>query len=180
MTSRRTISICIAAIVFLLARSMPAYQAEEATKDAAKTAKKKPKKAAQPAEATGTTAAAASAEKADKTPRKARKAASAQPPETGAPFAAPGAPKATPSAIGTASRDASSAGATATQAPTGQATVVSKSEMEAAQASGQVWVNTDTGVYHKSGRWYGATKHGKFMTEQEATKAGYRASKGKP
>jgi hypothetical protein len=56
---------------------------------------------------------------------------------------------------------------------------VSDAEITAAKASGKVWVNTDTGVYHKGGQWYGATKQGKFMTEEEATKAGYRASKTK-
>jgi hypothetical protein len=56
---------------------------------------------------------------------------------------------------------------------------VSDSEMAAAKASGKVWVNTETGVYHKGGRWYGATKQGKFMTEDDAIKAGYRASKTK-
>jgi hypothetical protein len=41
-----------------------------------------------------------------------------------------------------------------------------------------VWVNTATKVYHYEGdRWYGTTKEGKFMTEQDAIKAGYRASK---
>jgi hypothetical protein len=39
-----------------------------------------------------------------------------------------------------------------------------------------VWVNTDSKVYHKSGRWYGKTKSGKFMTETEARAAGYRAA----
>ena len=56
---------------------------------------------------------------------------------------------------------------------------VSPSDISAAKASGKVWVNTQTGVYHKGGKWYGATKHGKFMTEQEAVQAGYRASKSK-
>jgi hypothetical protein len=59
------------------------------------------------------------------------------------------------------------------------APTVPESEIAAAKASGKVWVNTETGVYHKGGRWYGATKQGKFMTEQEAIKAGYRASKEK-
>jgi hypothetical protein len=59
------------------------------------------------------------------------------------------------------------------------ATTASESEIAAAKASGKVWVNTATGVYHKEGRWYGNTKEGKFMTEQEAVKAGYRPSKGK-
>jgi hypothetical protein len=39
-----------------------------------------------------------------------------------------------------------------------------------------VWVNLDSGVYHKGGRWYGTTKNGKFVTEAEAQQAGYKAS----
>ena len=53
----------------------------------------------------------------------------------------------------------------------------SRSEIQSAKTGGQVWVNTDSGVYHKSGRWYGATKQGKFMTDQEAVKAGYKPAK---
>jgi DNA uptake protein ComE-like DNA-binding protein len=45
-------------------------------------------------------------------------------------------------------------------------------------AKGMVWVNTATKVYHYEGdRWYGNTKEGKYMTEADAIKAGYRASK---
>jgi competence protein ComEA len=45
-------------------------------------------------------------------------------------------------------------------------------------ARGMVWVNTATKVYHYEGdHWYGNTKEGKFMTEQDAIKAGCRASK---
>ena len=47
-----------------------------------------------------------------------------------------------------------------------------------APAPGMVWVNLDTKVYHREGdRWYGKTKHGKYMTESEALAAGYRAAK---
>ena len=43
---------------------------------------------------------------------------------------------------------------------------------------GMVWVNTISNVYHKAGsRWYGKTKEGKWMTESDARKAGYKAAK---
>jgi hypothetical protein len=55
------------------------------------------------------------------------------------------------------------------------------SSTEAAQTppeKGMVWVNLDSRVYHREGdRWYGKTKHGKFMSEADAQKAGYRAAK---
>jgi len=54
---------------------------------------------------------------------------------------------------------------------------VSDADIQAAKASGKVWVNTDSGIYHKSGKWYGATKQGKFMTEQEAMQAGYKPAR---
>ena len=38
-----------------------------------------------------------------------------------------------------------------------------------------VWVDPSTKVYHKEGdRYYGNTKNGKFMTEDDAIQAGYR------
>jgi hypothetical protein len=41
-----------------------------------------------------------------------------------------------------------------------------------------VWVNTETHVYHKEGsRWYGRTKKGKYMSEQDALKEGDHADK---
>jgi DNA uptake protein ComE-like DNA-binding protein len=48
----------------------------------------------------------------------------------------------------------------------------------AAPAAGMVWVNLESKVYHKEGsRWYGKTKSGKYMSESDAVKAGYRAAK---
>jgi hypothetical protein len=49
-------------------------------------------------------------------------------------------------------------------------------DVAAAKSSGKVWVNLDSGIYHKGGRWYGKTKSGKFMTEAEAKAAGYKES----
>jgi len=66
---------------------------------------------------------------------------------------------------------ATPAAKTATKAAAG---APSSQDIAAAKASGKVWVNTDSGVYHKSGRWYGKTKSGKFMTEAEAKAAGYK------
>jgi hypothetical protein len=38
-----------------------------------------------------------------------------------------------------------------------------------------VWVNTTTGFYHQpSSRHYGKTKRGKYMSEADAVRAGYR------
>ena len=42
---------------------------------------------------------------------------------------------------------------------------------------GMVWVNTDTGVFHKGGKFYGNTKRGKWMTEADAEKAGYHEAR---
>ena len=61
-----------------------------------------------------------------------------------------------------------------TPTPTNNA---SDADIAAAKASGKVWVNSETKVYHKSGRWYGKTKKGQFMTESDAQKAGYHAAK---
>jgi hypothetical protein len=44
--------------------------------------------------------------------------------------------------------------------------------------NGQVWVNTETHVYHyPNSRWFGKTKNGKYLSEQDAIKEGDRAAK---
>jgi Helix-hairpin-helix motif len=51
-------------------------------------------------------------------------------------------------------------------------------EAKTPPAAGMVWVNTKSKVFHREGdRWYGKTKEGKFMTEADALKEGYRPSK---
>ncbi len=81
---------------------------------------------------------------------------------------------ATPTPAGTA--QAPTAPKTASKTPAAVANA-SASDIAAAKSSGKVWVNTDSGVYHKSGRWYGKTKQGKFMSEDDAKKAGYHEAK---
>jgi hypothetical protein len=74
----------------------------------------------------------------------------------------------------------------ATTAATPAATPAAKKhqapEPQAAQApgggNGQVWVNTETHVFHKEGsKWYGKTKHGKYMSEADAVKEGDKPAK---
>jgi hypothetical protein len=88
-------------------------------------------------------------------------------------------PEKTPATRNQIAADAASTGS-ASRAQIGdekEATNASGAEIRSAKVGGKVWVNTDSGVYHKSGRWYGATKEGKFMTEQEAMRAGYKPAK---
>jgi DNA uptake protein ComE-like DNA-binding protein len=54
-------------------------------------------------------------------------------------------------------------------------------EAQVPPEKGMVWVNLDTKVFHREGdRWYGKTKDGKFMSEEDAVKMGARASKQEP
>ncbi len=60
-------------------------------------------------------------------------------------------------------------------------TAPTPAEITDAKAKGLVWANTSTKIYHKSeDSKYGETKHGKFMTEADAIKAGYRLAKTSP
>lgn len=59
-------------------------------------------------------------------------------------------------------------------------TMPSDAEIADAKAKGMVWANENTKVYHKDDAQYGKTKHGKFMTEDDAKAAGYRLAKASP
>jgi DNA uptake protein ComE-like DNA-binding protein len=90
------------------------------------------------------------------------------------PAAAPaGAPA--PAAASSASAPASAPAKVQPKAPEA---ATGTTAAQAPPAKGMVWVNTATKVYHYEGdQWYGKTKEGKYMTEADAIKAGYRASK---
>lgn len=75
---------------------------------------------------------------------------------------------------------AKSAPAAAPAAAAAAAALPTEQEIATAKSQGMVWVNTSSKVYHKDGAYYGKTKHGKFMTEADATKAGFKAAKDHP
>lgn len=89
--------------------------------------------------------------------------------------AAPAVPAA---AAKTATPAKTAAPATAAPAAAAPAAAPAATATQQPPAKGMVWVNTATKVYHKEGdRFYGKTKQGKYMTEEDAIKAGYRAAK---
>jgi len=96
-------------------------------------------------------------------------AAKSAPSSTAAPAGAP---------VPVAGSGSAPASAPAKVAPNAPAAATGTTAAQAPPAKGMVWVNTSTKVYHREGDpWYGKTKEGKYMTEQDAIKAGYRASK---
>jgi hypothetical protein len=74
--------------------------------------------------------------------------------------------------------NATDKGATAASASAPASKTSTTRQAPPANGTGMVWVNTDSGIYHKPGtHWYGKTKKGKYMTEADAIKAGYHAAK---
>ena len=180
-----------------LSKAQTASEQTTSTDSTSKAGKRKAKKekaaaAKAAADAADQTAAADTSSKSSK--RKARKekaaadkaAASGQPATTGAASTAttnttktkesePTSPASTAAPTPSTPRTQTTSATAAThQPPKASAQAASSPEIAEAQSTGKVWVNTETKVYHKSGRWYGKTKHGKFMTESEAKAAGYK------
>jgi Helix-hairpin-helix motif len=91
--------------------------------------------------------------------------------------AMPGKPS-TPSAAAPPAGTAAPEKQKPTMSGTTDKSATAQTEAKVPPAKGMVWVNTSTKVYHREGdRWYGKTKEGKFMTEADAIKEGYHASK---
>jgi hypothetical protein len=149
MRSKKTAYIILLGALLLAASSVTAQaQAPQQTGDPPKTDSSTPKKDKKPKQTD--TAAQTSLE----TP------------------AASTAPASKPAAAPTA---ATPPGAPGSSTPASKPTAAQ--EPRPAASGGMVWVNTVSGVYHKPGsRYYGKTKHGKYMTEADAIKAGYHAA----
>jgi hypothetical protein len=63
-----------------------------------------------------------------------------------------------------------------TKAPAVKSSRPTAQQIADAKAKGMVWVNTQSKLYYKEGSHFGKGKNGKFMTEDEAKTAGFKAA----
>jgi len=142
--------------------------------------------AASPAAAAESTAAASASPAEKRSHKKSRTEVATSPSPTTEVAASP-APSASPSKFTLrnlfkpkASASASPAASPAAASPAPAKPAVTEPATAApAQGGGHglVWVNTESHIYHREGsRFYGTTKKGKYMTEQDAIKEGDKAA----
>jgi hypothetical protein len=97
-----------------------------------------------------------------------------------APTAAAAAPGAAAAAPAAAASPASGPTIVKTVAPRAQASAPGTTPAQAPANPTDVWVNLSTKAYHCPGtKYYGTTKHGKYMSEADAKAAGFHPSYGK-
>jgi len=111
-------------------------------------------------------------------PAPAEKAASPSPPAEKAASPSPAeSPTASPKAKPTPKKAKAEkkARAAVSPVPAGRVTEEAVNPPAPGGGPGLVWVNTEAGVYHgERSRFYGTTRKGKYMTEQDAKQAGYK------
>jgi cytoskeletal protein RodZ len=116
-------------------------------------------------------------------PSPAEKAASPSPAEKAASPSPAESPTASPKARPTPKKAKAETKArpAATPAPAARSAKEAANPPAPGGGHGQVWVNTETGVYHREGSpFYGTTRKGKYMTEQDAIQAGYKRAPKRP
>jgi len=130
------------------------------------------------AEATAAASAAATAPVASASPAEKRSRKKAQTEVAASPAPSPSRRKFSLGNLFKPKTSASPGAAAASPAPaTRAATEAATNAPAPGGGHGLVWVNTESHVYHREGsRFYGTTKKGKYMTEQEAISEGDRAA----
>ena len=130
------------------------------------------------AEATAATSPTATAPAASASPAEKRSRKKAQTEVAASPAPSPSPGKFRLGNLFKPKTSASAAPAAASPAPATRATTETATNAPAPGGGhGLVWVNTESHVYHREGsRFYGTTKKGKYMTEQDAINEGDRAA----